>query len=64
MRQRSQAFQTRLCLPSMPAACVRWSWWWTEAAEPERLGARCWGLTDFVPLAELFFVEEDMFCLV
>ena len=47
MRHLSQAFHTLLCLPSMPALCVRWSWWWAAATlEPARLEARWTGLTD------------------
>lgn len=63
MRQRSQAFQTRLCLPSMPALWVTWSWWWAAAAllelEPARLVMR-WACLADLALEELFLDMEGL----
>lgn len=61
IRHLSQAFQTRLCLPSMP--CVTCSWWCREAAlDPARLDVRWLALIAFVlePLAFLDSVEGDV----
>lgn len=62
MRHLSQAFHTLLCLPSMPELCVTWSWWWTDAADPDRFGARCCGLTDLVPVGGLFLDIDGALC--
>ena len=60
MRHRSHAFQTRLCLASMPAPCVTWSWWWAWAAfpvEPARFEIRFAGLVDLV-LDDVLFLDS------
>ena len=61
IRQRSQAFQTRLCLPSIPAACEKWSWWCAVVLLLDevlaRLVMRLAGFEDLL-LEDVFFRDK------